>query len=255
MNFEDLVDIVAKLRGPEGCPWDREQTRESLKPFMVEEFYELIDEFDKNDPEGMKEEFGDLLFQIVLQSQLSKEEGAFDIHDVVEDIARKMIRRHPHVFGDKELKTSEEVSVWWAEHKKREGKNRESALDGVPRALPAMLRAQKLQMRATKVGFDWERIEDVFAKLDEEIGELKEALSKKSHKEIEEELGDIFFVLVRVANFVEVNPEDALRTAVDKFTGRFKYIEREAARQGKQLTDMALSEMDVLWNEAKKKKE
>jgi len=253
MNFNKLVDIVAQLRSPEGCPWDREQTRESLKQYLVEEFYELIDALEENDYEGMKEEMGDLLFQIVLQSQLSKEEGKFDINDVVADIGGKMVRRHPHVFGDKALKTSDDVVEWWDEHKKREGKNHDSAIGGVPRSLPALLRARKIQMKATKVGFDWNRIEDVFEKLEEEIRELKEAIREKNHKDIEDELGDLFFVLVRIANFVDVNPEDALSRTIRKFDQRFRYIEAAAAGQGRKLSDMTLAEMEVFWEEAKKK--
>jgi tetrapyrrole methylase family protein/MazG family protein len=252
MNFEELVNIVARLRSPEGCPWDREQTRGSLKQYLVEEFYELIDTLEENDDAGMKEELGDLLFQIVLQSQLSKEENKFDIHDVVDGIVRKMMRRHPHVFGDKDLKTSGDVEVWWEEHKVSEGKSHASAIGGVPRSLPALLRAQKIQFKATKVGFDWEKIDDVFEKLEEEIKELKKALSRKKHEEIEDELGDLFFVLVRIANFVNVNPEDALRKTIRKFIKRFRYIETEASEKGKNLSDMTLAEMDVLWEEAKK---
>lgn len=252
MNFEELVNIVARLRSPEGCPWDREQTRESLKQYLVEEFYELIDTLEENDDKGMKEELGDLLFQIVLQSQISKEENKFDIHDVVDGIVRKMMRRHPHVFGDKDLKTSGDVEVWWEEHKVSEGKGHASAIGGVPRSLPALLRAQKIQFKATKVGFDWEKIDDVFEKLEEEIKELKNALSRKKHEEIEDELGDLFFVLVRIANFVNVNPEDALRKTIRKFIKRFSYIETEAFKMGKNLSDMTLAEMDVLWEEAKK---
>jgi len=251
MNFEELVNIVARLRSPEGCPWDREQTRESLKQYLVEEFYELIDTLEENDDKGMKEELGDLLFQIVLQSQISKEENKFDIHDVVDGIVRKMMRRHPHVFGDKDLKTSGDVEVWWEEHKVSEGKGHASAIGGVPRSLPALLRAQKIQFKATKVGFDWEKIDDVFEKLEEEIKELKNALSRKKHEEIEDELGDLFFVLVRIANFVNVNPEDALRKTIRKFIKRFRYIETEASKKGKNLSDMTLAEMDVLWEEAK----
>ena len=252
MKFEELVDIVARLRSSDGCPWDREQTRESLKPFLVEEFYELIDALDEDDPEGIKEELGDLLFQIVLQSQLSKEEEIFSINDVVEGIARKMVRRHPHVFGEKDLKTSGDVIRSWAEHKKSEGKNHDSAIGGVPKSLPALVRAQKLQMKATKAGFDWEKIEDVFGKLDEEVGELKKALKDGKKAEIEDELGDIFFVLVRISNFLDINPEDSLRKTIRKFTGRFEHIETEAARQGRRINDMTLAEMDVLWERAKK---
>jgi tetrapyrrole methylase family protein/MazG family protein len=252
MNFEELVDIVAKLRAPDGCPWDREQTRESLKQYLVEEFYELIDALEDNDYDGMKEEMGDLLFQIIIQSQLSKEEGKFDINDVVADIAGKMVRRHPHVFGDKDLNTSDDVVEWWEESKKSEGKNHDSAIGGVPRSLPALLRARKIQMKATKVGFDWTRIEDVFEKLEEEIIELKEAINEKKHNDIEDELGDLFFVLVRIANFVDVNPEDALRRTIKKFDQRFRHIEAGAARQGRKISDMTLAEMEVFWQEAKR---
>ncbi len=252
MEFNELVNIVAKLRGPDGCPWDREQTRETLKPYLVEEFYELIDALENNDAEEMKEEMGDLLFQIVLQSQLSHEEGTFNIDNVVDGIAQKMVKRHPHVFGDREMKTSDDVRDWWEKSKKKEGKNYESAMDGVPKALPALIRAQKLQMNATKIGFDWDNIEDVFNKLEEEIAELKEAMSRKKQIEIEEELGDIFFVLVRIANFVNVNPEDALRKTIRKFIYRFKYMRAGAIEQGRVLSDLALAEMEVLWNEAKK---
>ncbi len=253
MSFEDLVNIVAKLRGPDGCPWDKEQTRESLRPFLIEEFYELIDALEENNPEGIKEELGDLLFQIILQSQLSKEDDQFDIYGVICGIIQKMVSRHPHVFGDKDLKTSEDVRVWWEEHKKRnEGKSYDSAIGGVPTSFPALLRASEIQKKATKVGFDWNKIEDVFVKLDEEIKELKEALDKKNHKEIEDEVGDILFVLVRIANFINVNPEDSLRKTINKFTRRFMHIEKEASLQGRRLNDMTLAEMDILWNEAKK---
>jgi tetrapyrrole methylase family protein/MazG family protein len=253
MNFSEFVKIVAKLRGPDGCPWDREQTRETLKPFLVEEFYELIDALDNNDAEEIKEELGDLLFQIVLQSQLSHEQGTFNIDDVVEGIAQKMVKRHPHVFGDREMKTSDDVREWWGKSKEKEGKNYESAMDGVPKALPALIRAQKLQVNATKIGFDWDNIEDVFNKLDEEIGELKEAIHSKDKSEIEHELGDIFFVLVRISNFVNVHPEDALRKTVRKFIRRFHYMESGAVKQGRVLSDLSLEEMEVLWNEAKKR--
>lgn len=248
-----MVDIVAKLRGPQGCPWDKEQTRESLKPYLIEEFYELIDALDGNDLEHVKEELGDLLFQIVLQSQLLKEEDQFDINDVIEGIAQKMVRRHPHVFGDKKCETSGDVVEWWEEHKKKEARNHESVLDNIPKSLPALLKAHKIQLEATKVGFDWEKIEDVVAKLEEEIREFKGALYKKDQTEIEDELGDIFFVLIRISNFVNINPEDALTKTINKFIRRFKHIEKQTLNQGKKLSDMSLSEMDILWNEAKEK--
>ena len=252
MNFEELVEIVAKLRAPGGCPWDREQTRGTLKPFLIEEFYELIDAIDEDSPENMKEELGDLLFQIVLQSQLSREEGKFSIYDVVDGIAQKMVRRHPHVFGDKDLSTSGDVEDWWEKNKKAEGKNHGSLIDGVPRSMPSLLRSQELQLKATDAGFDWERVEDAIAKLEEEVKEFKEALRVKDKGEIENELGDMLFVLVRISNFLEVNPEDALTGTINKFIQRFHFMESRASDQGRKLTDMTLAEMDVLWNEAKK---
>lgn len=253
MNFDDLVNIVAKLRSPDGCPWDREQTRETLMRYLYEEFHELIDAIEDNDPEGMREELGDLLFQIVLQSQLSKEDKQFSIDDVVDGIAQKMVRRHPHVFGEKDFQTSSDVVKWWKEHKHREGKTHTSAIDGVPRSLPALLRASQLQSRATGVGFDWEKIEDMISKLEEEISEFKTALIEKKQSDIEDEIGDILFVLVRIANFVHVNPEDALKKTIKKFVQRFKYMEEGALKEGKRLSDMTLEEMDVLWNRAKER--
>ena len=253
MRFEELVKIVAKLRSPEGCPWDLEQTRETLKPYLIEEFYELIDALEDDDLEGIKEELGDLQFQIVLQSQLSKEEGRFDINDVIDGISQKMIRRHPHVFGEHRLETASDVAEWWEDHKKKEGKNPESIMDGVPKSMPALVRARQLQMKATRVGFDWEKIEDMFDKLEEELREFREALARKKHDEMEGELGDILFVLVRIANFVNVNAEDALRKTIRKFIKRFKYIEAGASRMGRKVSEMSLDEMEVLWNEAKKK--
>ncbi len=252
MNFDELVEIVAKLRGPGGCPWDREQTRESLKKYLVEEFYELIDAIEKKDTKNMKEELGDLLFQIVIQSRLSEEEGEFGIDNVIDGIVSKMIRRHPHVFGEKELETSDDVNIWWEKSKINEGKNHESLLGGVPRALPALLRAQEIQFKAAEVGFDWDNIKDIFEKLEEEIAEFKGALKNKNQDEMVHELGDIFFVLVRIANFVNADPEVALKKTIDKFEFRFRYIEKEAGKLGKELSEMKLAEMEVLWNEAKK---
>jgi tetrapyrrole methylase family protein/MazG family protein len=249
MKLEELIKVVDRLRGPDGCPWDREQTRESLKPYLVEELYELLDALDENDPENMKEELGDLLFQVVLHSRLAKEEGLFDIYDVIERIVAKMVRRHPHVFGDREFRTSDEVTRWWNEHKKTKG--RSSHIAGVPRTLPSLLRAQKLQSKASQVGFDWESIDDVFAKLDEEIAEFKRALDKKDYKNVEDELGDILFVLVRISNSIGANPEEALKKTINKFIARFEHIEARASGEGRELSDMTLAEMDVLWNEAK----
>ncbi len=252
MQFDRLIKIMETLRGPQGCPWDKEQTRNSLSSFLVEELYELLEALDEDNPEKIKEELGDLLFQIVFHSQIAKEMEQFNINDVIGNIADKMIRRHPHVFGEKRFKTPDDFMTHWNEHKKLEGKKRESVLDGTPKTLPALLKAHKLQNRASKVGFDWERIEDVFRKLDEEVDEFKRALGKKDQGKIEDEIGDIFFVLVRISSFVGVNPEDALRKTTSKFIRRFRHVEMKASEQGRRLSGMSLEEMDVLWEEAKK---
>jgi tetrapyrrole methylase family protein/MazG family protein len=251
MDFQKLLNIMEALRSEKGCPWDKEQTRESLKPFIVEEAYELIEAIDESDPEKIKEELGDLLFQIVFQCQIAKENNEFKISDVIEKISKKMIARHPHVFGGADYKTTDEVIKHWEEQKKLEGKLRESILEGVPKTLPSLLRAHRLQKRAAGVGFDWEKIGDVLRKLDEELKEFKGALETKRQDEIEDELGDIFFMLVNVSRFIGVNPEDALRKTISKFIRRFRYIEMNAAEQGKRLSDMTLPEMDRLWDEAK----
>ncbi len=253
MHFQELLNIMQKLRGDKGCPWDKEQTRESLKPFILEEAYELIEAIESGDPEKMKEELGDLLFQIVFQCQVAKERKEFEISDVIEKITKKMITRHPHVFGEAEYRTSAEVIVQWEEQKKLEGKRRESILEGVPEALPSLLRAHRLQNRAASVGFDWNKVGDALKKLDEELKEFKKALETKEKNEIGEELGDILFMLVNVSRFIGVNPEDALRKTITKFISRFRYIEMKAADNGRKLSDMTLSEMDKLWEEAKEK--
>ncbi|MEK6692781.1 MAG: nucleoside triphosphate pyrophosphohydrolase [Nitrospirota bacterium] len=251
MNFDDLLKIMETLRSDKGCPWDREQTMESLKPFIVEEAYEVLEAIDEKDPEAIKEELGDILFQILFQCQIAKERKEFDMSDVIGKIGKKMMARHPHVFGDKEYKTSEEVLVHWEEQKRLEGKIRDSILEGLPKTLPALLQAHRVQERASRVGFDWERIEDLFKKLDEELKEFKNAFGKKKEDEIEDELGDIFFMLVNISRFIGINPEDALRKTISKFISRFRYIEMTAADQGRKLSDMTLEEMDQLWDQAK----
>jgi tetrapyrrole methylase family protein/MazG family protein len=253
MDLSELLNIMSALRGETGCPWDREQTRESLKPFIVEEAYEVLEAIDEKNPEGIKEELGDLLFQIVFQCRIAEERGEFGIAEVIERIGKKMIARHPHVFGDADYKTSEEVLIHWEAQKRREGKQRESILDGVPKTLPSLLRAHRLQDRASRVGFDWEKVEDVLLKLEEELNEFRTALKGKKQAEIEDELGDIFFVLVNISRFVGINPEDALRKTISKFISRFRFIEMAAADKGRSLSDMSLAEMDKLWDEAKKK--
>ena len=253
MDLQELLMIMEALRGEKGCPWDKKQTKESLKPYLIEEAYELFEAIEENDPEHIKEELGDLLFQIVFQCQLAKEKAEFDMSDVIEQIAKKMRSRHPHVFGDAECNTPEEVLKQWEVLKKSEGKLRESILEGVPKAMSSLLRAHRLQKRAAQAGFDWEKTEDVLEKLDEEVEEFKEALGTKNKDMIEDELGDIFFMLVNISRFLGVNPEDAHRKTISKFIHRFRYIEMKAAEQGRKLSDMTLDEMDKLWDEAKGK--
>lgn len=252
-NFKKLVQIMAALRSENGCPWDREQTRQSLTPFLVEETYEVLDAIESNNTEQIKEELGDLLFQIIFHCQVAKEAGEFDINAVIDKISRKMVHRHPHVFGDEKFETSEEVLKQWEERKKEEGKQRGSILEGIPKQMPSLLRAHRIQSRAARVGFDWDKKEDVIKKLDEEIAEFKESLNSEDQSAMQDELGDVFFSLVNIARFIGVNPEEALRRTISKFIHRFRHIEMRAADTGKKLSDMSLQEMDSLWNEAKNK--
>jgi tetrapyrrole methylase family protein/MazG family protein len=253
MDLQELLNIMEALRGEKGCPWDKQQTRESLKPYIIEEAYELYEAIEEDGPEMIKEELGDLLFQVVFQCQIAKEKGEFEMSDVIGKIGNKMIARHPHVFGDRECNTPEEVIKQWEVLKKREGKMRESILEGVPKAMSALLRARRLQKRAAQAGFDWERVEDVLTKVDEEMNEFREALKAGNPSEMEDELGDILFMLVNLSRFVGVNPEDALRKTIGKFIHRFRYIEMQAVEHGKKLSEMTLAEMDKLWDEAKEK--
>ncbi len=254
-SLQRLIDIMARLRSANGCPWDKEQTKESLKPYLIEEAYEVLEAIDENDPEKLKEELGDLLFQIIFHCQLASEINHFTIDDVIQRIADKIIGRHPHVFGDARFESPEEVRRQWHERKKEEGKFRESILDGVPKNLPALLRSQRLQSRVSKVGFDWEKTEDVLDKVDEELSELKAAVSTGSKKDIEEELGDVLFVLVNVSRFTGINAEEALKKTNNKFIKRFRYIEKSAQEAGRNLPEMTLEEMDRLWDDAKSKEQ
>lgn len=253
-NLPDLIALMAKLRGPDGCPWDRKQTTESLKPFLIEECYEVIDALDDGSPDKVKEELGDLLFQIIFHARIAEEQGHFAMHDVIAANIEKMTRRHPHVFGDAKLSTDKEVLSNWEEIKKKEKgyEDRKSILEGIPRHLPSLLRAHSIQERAARVGFDWNRLDDALPKLDEEIAEFKESLKKEDAAGIEEELGDLFFTLVNISRFLGVNPEDALRKTISKFIQRFRYIEEHAADAGRSLNDMTLDDMEQLWQESKK---
>ncbi len=250
-EFQKLIDIMAKLRSEDGCPWDKEQSKESLKPYLIEEAHEVLEAIDEDNPAKLKEELGDLLFQIVFHCQLASEKGDFSIYEVFQGISEKITGRHPHVFGNMRFESADEVKRQWHERKKEEGKFRESLLDGVPKSLPALLRSQRLQSRASRSGFDWEKIDDVLNKVDEELAELRAAISEGSKKKIEEELGDVMFVLVNVSRFAGVNAEEALKKTINKFIGRFRYIEKKADESGQNLSEMTLEEMDRLWDEAK----
>ena len=254
-SFRAFVDLMAKLRSPDGCPWDRKQTTESLKPFLIEECYEVVEALDEGSPDKIKEELGDLLFQIMFHARIAEEQGRFTIEDVIAANIDKMVRRHPHVFGDAHFSTDREVLANWEEIKKKEKgyEERKSVLEGVPKHLPSLLRAHSLQERAARVGFDWNRIDEALPKLDEEIAEFKASLKQKDAAGIEEELGDIFFMLVNISRFLGVNPEEALRKTISKFIHRFRYIEEHAANAGKSLNDMTLDEMENLWQKSKGK--
>ncbi|HUK99246.1 MAG TPA: nucleoside triphosphate pyrophosphohydrolase [Nitrospirota bacterium] len=252
-NFTALIELMATLRGPDGCPWDRKQTTESLKPFLIEECYEVVDALDEGTPAKVKEELGDLLFQIVFHARIAEEQNQFTMHDVITSNVEKMVRRHPHVFGNARLSTDQEVLANWEDIKKKEKgyEDRKSILEGVPKHLPSLLRAHSIQERAARVGFDWNRIDETLPKLDEEVAEFKESLKRQNAAGIEEELGDIFFMLVNIARFLGVNPEEALRKTISKFIRRFRYIEEYAAQEGRSLNNMTLEEMEILWQKSK----
>lgn len=259
-----LVEIMRQLRTPvTGCPWDLEQTFETIAPYTLEEAYEVADAIARGDLADLREELGDLLLQVVYHAQMAQEQGAFDFGDVVEGVTAKMIRRHPHVFGDEATRSAGVAKDFWERAKAAEKaeKARESGdsaqdeakslLDDVPLPLPALTRAVKLQNKAARVGFDWPGLEPVLAKLKEEIAELDEAIAANRKEKVKEEFGDLLFVVANVARHLDIDPEAALRAANDKFVRRFRYIEQALAQRGKRPADSTLEEMDALWDEAK----
>ena len=243
---------MTKLRGPNGCPWDRKQTLASLKPFIVEEAYEVVDAIDRDDRRGLAEELGDFLLQAVFVAEITRQEGTFDINDAITAIYEKLVRRHPHVFGDVEAKDAEEVLVNWEKLKNEERKaENKSVLDGVPQSLPALLKASRLTEKAARVGFDWRRTADVFDKVEEEIAELRAAVDGGDDGMIQEEIGDLLFTIANIARKVEVNAEEALQSANRKFIRRFTSMERTVRENGRNLDQLTLEQMDALWDEAK----
>jgi MazG family protein len=255
-NFSELCDIMKRLLAPDGCPWDREQTLKTLEPFLIEEAYEVLEAIDANDVPEHCEELGDLLFQIIFQSELRAREGKFGIDDVVSAIAKKLVRRHPHVFADTRVQDSSEVVANWsklkAEEHKEKGKTRRT-LDGVPKALPALLRAQRLGEKAAAVGFDWPDVAGVRAKIDEELREIEDAQKQGDPKQIEHEVGDLLLAVSRYAAKLGVAPEDALRSALARFERRFNAVEDEVIARGEKVEGTPLEELDRIWNEVKKR--
>lgn len=255
-DISKLTALMERLRAPDGCPWDKEQTMRSLTPFIIEEAYEVVSAIDSGDMEHIKEELGDLLFQVIFISQMASEDGKFSLRDVIDLSHAKMVNRHPHVFGESKAETPEEVLRQWAEIKKAEKKAKEKDaeegyLAGIPEVLPALLRAHKISQKASKVGFDWKSIEEVMEKLDEETAEFKAAVRSKQADAMEEELGDMLFTMVNIGRFLEVNPEDALRRTIAKFIARFHHLERAIIQRGETLSTTDMEEMERLWQEAK----
>lgn len=256
-NFDDLVEIVRCLRLPDGCPWDKEQTHKSIRQDFIEETYEVVEAIDNDDADGLREELGDVLLQVVFHTQIEREKGVFTIDDVANDVCQKMIVRHPHVFGEVKADTTEKVLDNWDKIKMqtKEQKTQADAMDSIARSLPSLMRAQKIQKKAAKVGFDFENISDAAEKITEELAELKEAVSSGDESAKAEEAGDLLFAAVNVVRMSGVNSEKALYDACDKFLRRFREVEEAVEAQGKRFEDCSLSELDSYWDQAKKSSE
>ena len=250
-SFSQLVSLMKKLRSKKGCPWDRAQTHRSLLPYLIEEAYEVLDSVDKKDDSKLKEELGDLLLQIIFHAEIAREEKRFDIYQVINSLRLKLIQRHPHVFKKRKKLSPDQVIKNW-EHIKLATSDNKSVLSGIPRSLPALLKAFRVGEKVGRYGFDWKRKEDVLPKLKEELKEFQKACLSKSKKRIEEELGDIFFTLVNLCRHLKINPEIALGKTVGKFIRRFNYIEKELSRNKKSLKKTSLKELDYLWEKSKK---
>ena len=248
-EFSNFVEITKRLRRE--CPWDKQQTHASIRHSLIEETYEVVEAIDSNNMDELKKELGDILLHVVFHANIAEEKNEFTLKDVIEQISAKLVFRHPHIFGDANVEGVEHIKDNWEKLKFQEG--RTSVMDGVPKELPALLRAHRLTDKAARVGFDWEKKEDAWKKVDEEIRELHEAIELNEKLKIEEEFGDLLFALVNYSRFIEVNPENALRSTVDKFITRFKYIEKRLKEMGRDIHSSSLEEMDKLWNEAKEK--
>ena len=251
-TFEELVQLMTRLRGPDGCPWDRKQTLPDLKPYVIEEAYEVVDAIDRDERPALREEVGDLILEAVFIAEITREEGSFDIYDSITAIHDKLVRRHPHVFGDVVAGDAEQVLVNWEKLKSDERKaENKSVLSGVPQSLPALLKASRLTEKASRVGFDWRRTSDVFDKLDEEMAELREAVDSGEIAKVHEEIGDLLFTIANIARKVNVNAEEALQSTNRKFMSRFEAMESRVHERGQNLDQLTLEEMDALWDDAK----
>ena len=252
--FGELVEVIAALRGENGCPWDKEQTHSTLKPSLLEESYEVIEAIDAEDPTKLQEELGDLLMQVMLHAQIAQDENKFNIGNVIQTIIEKLIRRHPHVFSDVRVKDAAQVLSNWEAIKKSEksSQDRKSLMDGIPIQLPSLMRARKIQSKASRVGFDWKRSEDVLPKIQEEFEELKDSIKSCEQADVEMEIGDLLFSIVNLSRFLNIDPENALRKANAKFIQRFKMMEAEIKHQGKRFEDYDLEGLDEFWEKAKR---
>lgn len=255
-NIDDLISIVTVLRAPGGCPWDREQTHESIKKNFIEETYEVVEAINKKSPEMLREELGDILLQVALHAEMEREKGTFDFNDVADEIVKKLIIRHPHVFGSEVANNEAEALQSWdnAKQKSKGVKSQGEAMLSVPRELPALMRAQKIQHKAAKAGFDWENVGGAESKLYEEINELKMAISHGDSAEIEDEFGDVLFTCVNISRFVNVDSEEALTKATDKFLNRYLRVEELVREKGIDMKNSSLEELDLLWEKAKNNK-
>lgn len=256
-GFKDLTDLMKTLRSKDGCPWDNEQTHETLKSCLIEEVYEVIDAVDSRDPEKMKEELADLLFLIIFYCQIADDGKTFNIESVLEACLEKMTRRHPHVFGDKTASNADEALSQWHEIKKKEGaakqinENKDSIVSNIPKHLPALQKAQKVQKKVARIGFDWKLVDDVIAKVNEELDEVKAAIDEENKEDIAEEIGDLLFAVVNLSRFLKFDSEDLLRRSISKFIDRFKKVENGFSATGKKIEECSLEEMDDMWNKIK----
>ncbi len=249
-KFEELVSISRHLRGPDGCPWDRKQTLETIKSYIVEEAYEVIQAIEEGDDKELIEELGDLLYQVVFVSQIKEEEGAFGIYEVIAALCEKLIRRHPHVFGDMKAKNAEEAVRRWHSEKLKE-KGRKKRLLEIPRSMPSVMRAQRIGEKVSQVGFDWSDVGGVVEKLREELSELEKEIEKGDREGIEKEWGDLFFTLVNLGRFLKLDTENVAHKAIDKFVKRFSLLEDKAKKEGKEISSISTDEMNVLWEKIK----